>query len=227
MQNDMATVSADTLLQGAWYALEQAGRLLNSSAIVLDAGDPGTALGIAMLGREELGKSRMLRKLAADVVRGHVVSENDVRTACGDHEDKQRAAALSTTVRTEVGTGLGRLLQSRALADVQSDEYRAATATLERVTAAQRKRAPSDRHRLRMNSIYVDLDSGGTGWNRPWDMTREVADNAIRDAISDYAAQRDRLLGLCDDLEMTAAAATMSPRAEPPLPRWPAFVDGK
>jgi AbiV family abortive infection protein len=218
-------VSAVTLVRGAWYALEQAGRLLNSAAVLIDAGDPATALGVAMFGREEMGRYKILRKLASDVESGRVVSEDYVREACGDHEDKQQAAVHSTTIRTQVGTQLGRLLQDRASADVHSRDYRAATKALDRVTEAQVKRAPSDRHRLRMRSLYVDLEPGGTRWNRPCDVSKALADTAIRDAMSDYAVQRDRVLTMLDDPQMTAAATTMSPAPAPQLPRWPAFVE--
>jgi hypothetical protein len=55
-------VTAQTLWEGSWLALEQAGRLLRSASILWDSGDPSTAVAIAMLGREELGRSRLLRQ---------------------------------------------------------------------------------------------------------------------------------------------------------------------
>jgi hypothetical protein len=64
----MAT--ADTLRQGAWYVLEQAGRSFHAAAVLADDGDPITGAGLAMFGREELGRSRILRVLADRVDSG-------------------------------------------------------------------------------------------------------------------------------------------------------------
>jgi AbiV family abortive infection protein len=64
-------VSAATIVRGAWYALQQEGRLLHSAVAVFATGDASTALALAMLAREELGKANMLRDLAWRVqVRG-------------------------------------------------------------------------------------------------------------------------------------------------------------
>ena len=52
--------SAPFLLEGAWYAFEQSGRLLNDAVTLFDGGSHSTAAGIALLGREELGKGRIL-----------------------------------------------------------------------------------------------------------------------------------------------------------------------
>ena len=41
-------VSAETLLQGAWYAIEQSGRLLTSATLVYDHGDKSTAVVLSM-----------------------------------------------------------------------------------------------------------------------------------------------------------------------------------
>ncbi len=42
-------VSESLLLEGSWYALEQAGRLLRAAVGVFDDGDPATGLVLAML----------------------------------------------------------------------------------------------------------------------------------------------------------------------------------
>lgn len=42
------TVTEQVLLEGAWYALAQAGRLLNSATTLYVANDGSTALAIAM-----------------------------------------------------------------------------------------------------------------------------------------------------------------------------------
>jgi hypothetical protein len=66
-------MSADTLRQGAWYGLDQAGRLLRASAVLADEGDPITGAAVAMFGREELGRSKILRDLAERVDAGSTI----------------------------------------------------------------------------------------------------------------------------------------------------------
>jgi AbiV family abortive infection protein len=75
-------VTEQTLLHGAWYALEQAGQLVDSAVTLVDAGTFSTATGVAMLGHEELGSYRILRRLANEVAKGvRVMSVVEVRSA--------------------------------------------------------------------------------------------------------------------------------------------------
>ena len=121
-------VTEQTLLEGSWLALEQAGRLLRSAVSLLNLGDFGTAVALGMLGREELGRSRMLRTLSGEVSAGKTLSPKQVAQRCGDHVAKQEASALSITVRA---TG-GQVNQ-----------------TSDAAVEAKRKRQPHDRHAVR------------------------------------------------------------------------------
>jgi AbiV family abortive infection protein len=217
-------VSAKVLWQGAWYALEQAGRLLHSSVTLFEADDWSTATGIAMLGREELGRSRILRELAEKAGKGEALSRDDVQAACEDHVTKQRAAVLSTTMKAANGTGLGDLLQARMSENPQSEKWRDADAKLKVVTDKKTKRLPTDRHEMRMQCFYVDLKDNGDGWRRPCDVTRDQAQAFISDAMNDYAVQRDRLreeVIESDDPLMAAARREMNPPPSLSSPRWP------
>jgi len=59
----MALVVADTIPRGAWYALEQAGRLLVSADAVGRTGDEVIAAGLVLLAREESAKAWASRAL--------------------------------------------------------------------------------------------------------------------------------------------------------------------
>jgi AbiV family abortive infection protein len=213
--------TAQTLLQGAWYALEQAGQLLDSAVTLIDADKFSTATGVAMLGREELGRYKILRKLADDVAKGRVMSVDDVQAACDDHEDKQKAAQLSSTMRTQQGTRLGDALRMRHHEAPRSDAWREAGDVLQGATDATIKRTPADRHRLRMQSFYVDLQTNGASWNRPREIPVQKARDEVTNAVNDYAVQRDRLLGIAVDPEMTSALNTINPTPHLAIPRWP------
>jgi AbiV family abortive infection protein len=206
-----ASISEQLLLQGAWYALEQAGQLLDSAFILLRAKKFSTATGIAMLGREELGRYKLLRALAERVAQGETLSPKMVKDECDDHVTKQVAANLSATVRSSSDTGLGKLSFARTNEPPGSPARREIEEVLDSAFQAQRKRAPADRHRLRMRNLYVDLQPDGASWNRPLETLPNAARDAVIDARNDYSIQCDRLLNVPGDPKMLAIVKTMSP----------------
>src|SRR2546422_11027789 len=63
-------VIAPVLLRGAWYSLEQCGRLLSDAILLYREKSYSSAVALAMIGREELGKHRMLRSEERRVGKG-------------------------------------------------------------------------------------------------------------------------------------------------------------
>jgi AbiV family abortive infection protein len=182
-----------------------------------------------MFGREELGRSSILRKLAKRVTEGEHLSPEDVREACENHVEKQAASAFSTTLRTQAPTQLDAALRIQMRGDSGSVQWQQASKAVELASNAKRKRQPQDRHEMREQALYVDLDVTGTVWRRPVTLDSARCLDEIADAVNDYAAQRDRLrdevLAL-DSPEMAAARANMDPKAILPEPRWPKFLKG-
>ena len=220
------TVSAETLLQGSWYALEQSGRLLTSAALVYDHGDKSTAVALSMFGREELGRSGILRDLAKRVTGGEHLSPEDIRGACENHVSKQTAGALSTTLRTQAPNQLDAALRERMRVDPRSEKWQQASKTVDLATKAQRKRQPQDRDKMRESALYVDLAATGTAWLRPSTLDSTRCLNEITDAVNDYTGERDRLRDEVLDVdfpEMAAARANMDPKVILPEPRRPKF----
>jgi AbiV family abortive infection protein len=216
-----------SLRQGAWYALEQAGRLLESSTVLFEMGHSysSSAVGLAMLGREEIGRSRILRRLAEDVQNGKTLFPKHVRKAYENHVNKQREGMFGTMLRAEAGTELHRLFRDRMDNPPYSEAWHKAAAGLKLAHQSKRKRAPSTYHDLRTRAFYIDVEESGT-WYRPCDITRQEAMNEITDAVNDYADEYIRLRPgvLKDDFpEMADALETISPRVSLPLPRWPKF----
>ena len=217
-------VTADTLRQGAWYALEQSGRLFNAATVLANHGDAITGAALAMFGCEELGRSRILRKLADDVDTGVNLESADVQEACDDHVSKQSAGAFSITLRAEPPTGIDAALRAMLSAEPGSDEWKAAKKTADLATNAKRKRNPQRRHLIRTGALYVDLNESGSGWLRPPTRDSSEALDEIVDGVNDYAAERDRLRDdvLKDDYPEMARARLSMPAGITLLePQWP------
>src|SRR5208283_3188601 len=170
-----AMVTAETLLQGAWYALEQAGRLLQSATVVADNGDPITGAALAMFAREELGRSSILQTLADSVKAGKALDARGVKRACDDHKCKQSKGAFSTTLRTEPPSGIDRALREMLSSAPGSPEWESAKREAEVATNAKRQHSPQSRHDLRTGNLYVDLNDTGLGWQRPCELDVSIA----------------------------------------------------
>jgi hypothetical protein len=94
-------------------------------------------------------------------------------------------------MKADTGTGgLGRLLQTYMRA-TGSALWTAAKEQLEKLHRQKAKRAPSERHKQRMNALYVDPIPGG--WNRPtMKISQAVASDYLQEALNDYRGQYDR-----------------------------------
>ena len=93
------------LLEGLYYALVQCGKLLNSAVIIYKAGDHATAVGLALLAREELGRSRYLRDQRKEVVNGKTVPIDTIRKACKNHLMKQKLGQHSVVLKNSRRSG--------------------------------------------------------------------------------------------------------------------------
>jgi AbiV family abortive infection protein len=165
-----------------------------------------------MFGREELGRYKILRELADEVAGGRSMTPAEVQALCEDHEEKQRAAVFSSTMRADRGTRLGDALMTRMREPRTSEAWRDANETVEAATDAKIERTPQDRVRLREKSFYVDISASGLGWSRPVDITPTEARNAIVDAANDYVPERDRRINFPeDDPRMAEAFKTITP----------------
>jgi len=217
-------VTAEMLRHGAWYALEQAGRLLHASVVLADGGDPITGAAVAMFAREEIGRSVILRRIADDVDKGAVVQPSKVRDACDDHVSKQSAGSLSTTLKAEPPSAIDAAVRTMWRSELGSPEWKAAKDAADVAVNAKRRRNPERRHSVKIAGLYVDLNDRGSTWLRPCLRDTSEARNEIVDAVNDYSAERDRLRDEVlsqDHPEMASARATMAANLTLPAPRWP------
>ena len=130
------------LLEGSYYALIQCGRLLTSAVFLYKAGDYSTAVGLAALAHEELGRSRYLKAQRKKVVRGASVSVKEIREACKEHVMKQEWGQFSVVQRFLVNSTLGKLMKVTHHARPQSKEYQDAKKELDEVSTRQKRRTP-------------------------------------------------------------------------------------
>jgi AbiV family abortive infection protein len=208
------------LRHGAWYALEQAGRLLQAAVLVFENGDSSTGVGLAMFAGEELGRSRILRDLAKKVDEGEEIAVKAVQKACDDHVEKQKRGIFGITFYTDKQTGLGKVMQKQFESPVGSPEWKEAQHLMQVAFEAKKKQLPQKLHALRMGAFYIDLEDSGE-WRCPNDISREEASRDISDVVNNYAQERDRMFSQRFP-DMTDALEKMTnPKPCLALPRWP------
>jgi AbiV family abortive infection protein len=177
------TVSADVLLRGAWFALEQAGLLMEDAAVLFGRQRYATAIGLALLAREEVGRHRMLLEFWQAAHRGQPPSVKQVQTALANHTEKQRRSHAGVMLRADRDSQLGHLL-----ATAPSDDP-----TLQAIEKQVRRDGPGIRHERRLAALYVDLTSAHH-WNRPATISEAACVTELTDTFNAYWLARDALL---------------------------------
>jgi len=218
----MSTVVTEQfLVRGAWYAFEQCGRLMHDAANLYDSGSYSTAVGLAMLAREELGKGRILLDMWRDG--GAEVTLDKVTAKLDDHLSKQQSAQLSISISVPRDSRLGKIMRRVFEAPSGTTEFDRAMDEKEFQTALEsvRRRTPSTRMDLRERGFYVDPKEDGTDWIRPLTIDREKAQDTLLAAMNDYSAQLSHLVPEIREDHLKRVLETWPER--PPLPdrRWP------
>jgi AbiV family abortive infection protein len=108
----LASVTPEYLLEGAAYALEQSGLLLRDANVLYQNGSYASAMVLALFAQEELGRWNMLRDLRKKVLDGERLTVKEIQDHCGDHVSRQRAGMMSTTMRADPHSVLGKLLMT-------------------------------------------------------------------------------------------------------------------
>ena len=213
------TVSARYLLEGFWYALEQCGRLLHDAIGLYELGRFGTAAGLAMLAREEMGKARILFKLSGEVEAGRALSQRELAETLEDHLEKQTHGQLSVVLSGAQGTQLDKLI--RATMDPSHPDFEAATAELDEVRKRKMRRIPDERHSLRQRAMYVDPTETGEGWNRPAGFTKDESRDQLFQAMNDYSTMFQNLKYAERYEKLRERLSDWPARPELPERRWP------
>lgn len=218
-------ITAQYLLEGAFYAFEQCGILLRDAVTLYKNDAYSSAIVLTAFAREELGRSRILFELRKEVVEnGKCLILKDINDMCEGHVKKQEMAQLSMVQRASGDERLAELLRKLMRNHPQSKEYKETIKQLNDITKKQKKRTPNERHKKRMKALYVEPNDSGTGWNRPLEESKIEAKLFLNDAVNDYAVQYDRLQhGYIQDVdtELFHALQGWTKRPGLPLPQWP------
>ena len=216
-------VSTASLLQGAWGSLEQCGRLLADAVLLFDHGSHATAAGVALLGREELGRYQLLVGFWRRTRSGEDISAAELTASCEDHIRKHQAAHLSVSMVAERGTQLDRLLRARQQDPPSSAAFKAAGEQLTALDKRITSRRSAERHHARLSAFYVDLNDRGT-WDRPIDLQPSECRRHVVDACNDYVNAREQAVWVevSNDIELSQAFAQLADKPELPQGTWPA-----
>jgi AbiV family abortive infection protein len=171
------------LLEGAWYATEQCGLLLRDAQLLYAGDRYGTAVGLAMLAREELGRASILLRLANEARDGRPLTPKGLAKEIEDHVVKQTAAQLTIVFRSASVSQLA----TRAYTDPPTAESESALEELDQAIKKAGRRTPSDRHLARLKALFVDPNDAGTAWNRPAAFAKDEAFAMLVDACNDYS----------------------------------------
>jgi AbiV family abortive infection protein len=221
-------VTAQSLLHGAVYSLEQCSLLLRDATLLYENGSYATPLVVAAFAREELGRWRILLDLRKEVLAGKCLTVNDVKARCKDHGEKQEAGMVGLSLRFGTASGIGELLQKRMTAAIGSKERKEADQRVEEIVRQESEGTPGKRHEQRMKALYVDVLSEDQ-WNQP---ARAISQTAayefLVDAIGDYEVERQQgytelPLVKSVDQELHDALAEWSDRPEMPLVVAPSY----
>jgi hypothetical protein len=133
-----------------------------------------------MIGREELGKHRMLleewRKAEGT---GQYPTVDAIQMACADDVDKQKRALLGLTFIAENTSALATAIRTQFKHKPLDTEYQQAEKVIQTAIKSVAKRAPDDRHAARMRALYVDLEDSGLDWSRPSQLQPGDAKNSL------------------------------------------------
>ena len=204
-------IRADSLLRGAFYALEQAWNLLYDAVGLYQKRRYANSLVLSVFCLEEQGRAEIYlnkRKLALQSGRVNVQS---LRKQCQKHEVKLNQGQIPVTA---VLFGFGEPPSTG------SAEEAKVAARLRKVRQVLEERAPREAHENRFRALYVDPGEDGKRWNRPSKtISEEDADKWLGAALVGYERLRGQLVE-SNDAELAGAVLEWKSRPELPEPPW-------
>jgi len=186
-------VSAQFLLEGASYALEQAGWLLHDAHLLYQNQRYGSAVVMALFSREEIGRYQLIRQLRKRMVEtGGMVTTEDIDRACDNHVKKQSLGQLGLIIKSAPGEQIWDLLMTKMNNHPQSAEFQEADKRLDAISTRLNRTLPHERHELRQKALYVEPANSGLNWNRPKRQTKDEAFKQIEGTSNAYNMALDR-----------------------------------
>jgi AbiV family abortive infection protein len=175
-----------SIVQGAYYAMEQSGRLLADAFQLYTLRRWSSSLVLAVFSLEELGKADMLLTRGVDAALNGPKRREEVMAGVAWHATKLRAGRGPLTVTASVAFW-GDIPDPNA-AEMVELERRLAEA--DRIAS---EHAPREAHEARMRALYVDLGDFGL-WNRPVETTPSDAYLLVSAASIEYDVRRTKFI---------------------------------
>jgi AbiV family abortive infection protein len=220
-------VNKQFLLEGAVYALQHCGTLLRDAVALCDQGSYPSAVVLALFGREELGKCRILMNAFEKVEAGETVELKALKKQITNHMPKQTAALLGFAQSFDNDSPLGKALRTIQSDTPDSPEFQEALRLLDESRQARSEEIPNERHEFRMSMLYVEMNDDGSGWKRPQEQSNRDAEKAVIEAVGDYSVTFQSLIGVLGYIgQFKTALQAWSGRPTILEPVWPKKVFG-
>jgi AbiV family abortive infection protein len=178
----MMLVSEIDLLKGAWLALVQCGVLVRDAVALYEAAAYSSAVALARLSHEELGKSSMLLDLWAQARKTGTLPESKaVAHMLWKHEEKQDRGMMTLPSDPETDALLETVTEG-PVDQALTQHQREAWSRLVDISI----RTPQDRHDQRVRNLFVDWDDQAGRWQTPSETSASEAYRCLCEALHDY-----------------------------------------
>lgn len=200
-------LSADNILIGAYFAMEQAGRLLEDSCLLYQHRRLPSSVVLAVFSLEESGKAQMLLEWAIKSATEGPIGAKVVKGSVSDHQAKLRSGRDPASILASVGKW------------GNADEW----AELERQLAEKHRialrDAPKRDHVGRLRALFVDFEDNR--WRRPAEITVSDAFLKAMSAAIQYGNGRQRFIKPADPSVAEALERMATVLLPLPEPRYP------
>lgn len=205
-------LSADFLVVGSFYALEQAGNLLFSAVELFRLKRYSDTLVLSVFCLEELGRAQIFLKNARSALKSKAVTLETLNRECNSHVRKLEQGHIPVTVSTML------------LAEVPtpgSPEEKKLGEQLRKTRVFLKREAPKDAHNWRLRALYVEPTKDGKRWMRPSRVvTKEEAEKWLGAAEVAYTKVRTQLLLLKNHTQLRTTVVGLRGLPSLPEPSW-------
>ena len=179
-------LAARHIIEGAFYAMEQSGLLLNDAATLYAQRKWPSSLVLSVFSLEELGKAEMLLQRGIEAAASGPKSKEQVLTGVSWHRTKLKAGRGEATVTAAVSFW-------GDIPALNAAENAALEAQLDEAQVIATENAPGQAHADRMRALYVDLDDDEM-WVKPKDTGPSEAYLMVSAASIEYRVRRGKFV---------------------------------
>ncbi len=205
------SLSADFLLQGAYYAAEQAGLLLGDARVLFERGRHSTSMVLAAFCREAIGRAIIYLEERKKVLQSSTVTVKQLRKRC-----EGRRGHLETQQYGQT------LVQQRFTLAMLKGVSPGTSLLAWSGKHLERKRAhmAHKTHEKRVRALYVEPNETGNRWMRPSKIEIPECKALLLSVAEDYDRFFQELQRLGQQ-EWAAFLATWKDRPSLPRPLYP------